>query len=394
MNKRVVLYARISVASEESVSVARQLDSGRRYAAARGWQVVAQYVDEGVSATKTKPADRLGWRALLSAPESFEAVVVWKVDRLVRRVLDFLETDRALQARGAAIVCVEQSIDMTTGEGRAFAQMLAVFGEMEAAAVSSRLRAARTYLIRSGRSPGGVQPYGWRIVPNPNGPGHVRVQDPERIEWVRQMVERALRGDTVYSIMVWLNTSGAPPPTSRNPDLRWGYSTVDSLLKNPILAGITAFNPGNSVSGQRGPGVLRHPDGRPVIRKDLAILSVRKFERLTYVLTHKKHGAAVRRTSRQPTSPLLSLLATCVYCDLLMWRYGHHSGTLVLRCRRCGQVVAYHLLRDYLERRLFTERGSLPMYQRVAIVPDDPAASLRLAKIDHALRPGTDGRRR
>ena len=85
----------------------------------------------------------------------FEAVIVWKVDRLARRVIDFLHADETLQARGAAIVCVEQSIDMTTGEGRAFAQMLAVFGEMEAAAISSRIMAAREQLISQGRVAGG-----------------------------------------------------------------------------------------------------------------------------------------------------------------------------------------------------------------------------------------------
>jgi resolvase-like protein len=53
-----------------------------------------------------------------------------------------LHADETLHARGAAIVCVEQSIDMTTGEGRAFAQMLAMFGEMEASAISLIARAA------------------------------------------------------------------------------------------------------------------------------------------------------------------------------------------------------------------------------------------------------------
>ena len=44
-----VLYARISVTKEESVSVERQLEAGRQYAASRGWQVVAEFRDDGVS---------------------------------------------------------------------------------------------------------------------------------------------------------------------------------------------------------------------------------------------------------------------------------------------------------------------------------------------------------
>ena len=60
MRRSVVMYARISIATEESVSIARQLEAGRQYARARGWKLVGTYVDEGVSATRARPADRAG----------------------------------------------------------------------------------------------------------------------------------------------------------------------------------------------------------------------------------------------------------------------------------------------------------------------------------------------
>ena len=61
--RRCAIYARISVATEESVSVERQIEAAEQYAAARGWKVVATFKDEGVSATHNKPEDRAGWRA-------------------------------------------------------------------------------------------------------------------------------------------------------------------------------------------------------------------------------------------------------------------------------------------------------------------------------------------
>ena len=66
MAKTAVLYARVSVFTEESVSIARQLDSCRKFAEARGWEVVGEFVDEGVSATKNKPEVREAWSALLA----------------------------------------------------------------------------------------------------------------------------------------------------------------------------------------------------------------------------------------------------------------------------------------------------------------------------------------
>lgn len=192
MPRSVALYARLSVTTEESVSIERQLDAGRKYAEARGWTVVAEAVDDGVSATKNRPEDRVGWRSLLDSPERYEAVVVWKVDRLARRVLDFLHADEALRERGAGLVAVEDPIDMTTPSGRAFATMLAVFGEMEAAAISARVKAARRAILAAGRRAGGRPPFGFVNVPNPEGPGKVLAHDPERIEVVRELTVRAL----------------------------------------------------------------------------------------------------------------------------------------------------------------------------------------------------------
>ncbi|MFC7725521.1 recombinase family protein [Nocardioides sp. GCM10028917] len=381
MIERAVLYARISVATEQSVSVARQLASGRKYAAARGWKVVGEYVDEGVSATYNKPAERAAWQALLATETHFEAVVVWKVDRLARRVIDFLQADEVLQARDAAIVCVDQNIDMTTGEGRAFAQMLAVFGEMEAAAMSSRRRAAREYLISIGRAAGGRQPYGWQLVRHPDGPGKVRAQDRQRIEWVRQMAERALRGDTVYAIAKWLDSAGAPLPRGSKAK-RWSYTSVNAILRNPAHAGMTAHNPG-FCGAERGPEVLRDNNGAVVISDD-AILSLDDFERLQHVITHKEHHSAIPRARQRSTSPIIARIATCATCSARLNRYG--SGrAFCLRCRLCGQTIAYVALAAYLVQRLLQDRGSLPMHRRTWMVPGDQLASRKLAEIDRQL---------
>ncbi|MDR0416056.1 MAG: recombinase family protein, partial [Propionibacteriaceae bacterium] len=180
--RRCALYARLSVTKEESVSIARQLDSCRAYALARNWEVVGEFVDDGVSATANRPEDRRGWAALLAAG-GFDAVVIWKVDRLARRVLDFLHADETLHARGAGLIAVEDPIDMTSPQGRAFAVMLAVFGEMEAEAMRARVRAARAQILKQGRWPGGGVPYGYQSIDNPDGPGRVLAQDPGRVRW-------------------------------------------------------------------------------------------------------------------------------------------------------------------------------------------------------------------
>jgi site-specific DNA recombinase len=389
MTKQAVLYSRISIATEESVSVDRQLAQGRRYAEARGWEVVGEFVDEGVSATQNKPESRAAWQQLLASPAWFDAVVIWKVDRLARRVIDFLRADEALQTRGAAIVCVDQSIDLTTGEGRAFAQMLAVFGELEAAAISSRVRAARAHLIQGGRVAGGTKPYGWYSTANPDGPGWVLAQDPERIDWVRAMAARALGGDTIHSIARWLEAENAPLPrrARRRATGRWEYTTLHRLLTNPILAGMTLYNPSRGAPSTTIRDVLRDSRGRPLIREDLAIISVVERKELLKLLEQRGRRAAISRALNTLTSPILNDLAWCGACNRdAPMRPSSHRSRGSLKCPRCCQVISLAQLVSYLERRLIAERGSVPMFTKANARPADPLDLTKLERVEQELQ--------
>ncbi|MFG6280800.1 recombinase family protein [Microbacterium marinum] len=360
--RRCVLYARLSVTKEESVSIARQLQSCRRYAEARGWEIVGEFVDDGVSATANRPEERLGWKSLLAARD-FDAVIIWKVDRLARRVLDFLHADETLQKRGAGLVAVEDPIDMTSPQGRAFAVMLAVFGEMEAEAIRARVRAARAQILKDGRWPGGGIPYGYQSVPNPDGPGRVLMKDVERIGWLSDAVAKALRGETVNAIATWLTKSGAPLPVRRaertSGSTSWNRQTVDGLLRNPVLAGMTPHNPGRAKSTKRVDpfAVLRDDRDRPVVNEALAIVSFDEFESLQRLLDARTVPQARKQSERQATSPFLSRVARCDECAVFLCR-GTNQKRPVLYCPSCRQTIGRTALDAYLIDRLLLERGN------------------------------------
>jgi site-specific DNA recombinase len=381
--ERVVVYARISVSNDESVSIVRQVEACSKYAEARGWEVVAVVPDDGLSATHNKPEDRKGWREVLALQESYDAVVIWKLDRLARRVLDFLHADVALQARGAAVVCVEQPIDMTTAQGRAFATMLAVFAEMEADAISSRVRAARDYLLRNRRAVGGTVPYGYRNVENPDGAGFILAKDADTIDYVRGMAERALSGESIYSITKWLDEVGAPLPSASQKNRKrdgWHYSTVERILRSPVLAGMTPFNPGNE-SKVRGDGVLRDETGMPVVDGLVAILTTDERRKLLAVLDNRDSPQSRPRGGKRVTSPLLSGLATCGHCECVMHR-GTTSGRPSLSCPECYQTLTLAQLTNHIVARLLSERGDLRGYEVTNLTEDNRA---ELADIEEAI---------
>lgn len=392
MAKRCVTYARISVTAEESVSVARQQESARKYAEARGWQVVGEYVDDGVSASHNRPESRTGWGALLAAPEKYDLVIIWKVDRLARRVLDFLHADEELSKRKAAIVAVDDPVDMSNAQGRAFATMLAVFAEMEASAISARVKGARKTLLYSGRVAGGSVPYGWQNVKNPDGKGMVLAHDPDRIEHVRGAVKRAQRGDTIYSIVRWLDEVGAPLPTSKAKG--WQYSTVERLLRNPVLAGMTAYNPDNTTK-VRGAEVVRGDDGLPVVDPSSAIMPVAEWRALVRKLDQRDTGHTKPVALRAKTSGLLSGLVWCgEHCDpdTRMHR-GVRQGREGYMCPVCFRTITN--FENVLIEEFLRQKGEHVRWSVVEEVHDGGAALLpeienRLSELTAKLRTTDD----
>lgn len=388
--RRAVIYTRISVAQEASVSVARQREAAEQYAAARGWHVVGTYTDEGVSATHNKPEDRPGWRTLLDSPETYDAVLVWKIDRLARRVLDFLHADEALQARGAGIVAVEDPVDMTTAQGRAFATLLAVFGEMEAESIRARVAAARTHLLRAGRVVGGTVPYGWRSVPNPDGPGYVLAHDPDRIDYVRGMADRTLAGQSIYSTVQWLDEVGAPTPTGKG---TWVYSTVERILRHPVLAGMTPFNPGNATK-VRGTEVLRDENGLPVVDESVAIMPAPEWRAMVSALDARDSAQSLPRAARSKTSALLSGLVWCgEHDEPVRMHRGTTQGRPSFNCPTCYQTISN--FEDAVVDEFLAQKGEWVRWTRVEEVHEGGAALLpeiehRLDELDGAIRTAPD----
>lgn len=384
----VVLYARLSVSTEESVSIERQLEACRQYAEARGWTVAGEFTDDGVSASKVKPDARPGWREVLGyvAEHPTHAVVVWKVDRLARRVLDFLNADGALQERGSGLVCVADPIDMTTPQGRAFATVLAVFAELEAESIAARVKDARRTLLKAGRRGGGRPPYGWMNTPNPDGPGLVLAQDPERVGYVEEAAARALRGDSLYSITTWLTESGAPlrPHKSRKHD-RWSEASVETILRNPALAGLVPYQPGRKVNEAADPwAVLRDEDGVPVVDESVAVLSVEERRRLLAALDGRLRPGSRARQGQTPL--LLSRLLRCGTCGSTLHRSTSGGGFDGYRCanRDCSAQASVNRKRaeQFVIERALAERGDTRRFEFVTVEPDDAD----LALIEHSLR--------
>ena len=105
---KVALYMRVSTVDQHCEVQARELID---YCRRRGWEVVADFRDEGISgkANKKRPAqEKLMNDAML---HKFDAVIVWKLDRFGRSIMNLLEGINKLKSWGVRFMAVSQNID-------------------------------------------------------------------------------------------------------------------------------------------------------------------------------------------------------------------------------------------------------------------------------------------
>lgn len=133
-------YARVSTAHQET---ALQLDALQH----AGAQTIVQ---EKVSGVRRRRA-LLG---LLASLRPGDAVLVYKLDRFARSLLDLLSIVARIEAAGATFKSLTESIDTATPAGRMMLQMLGAFSEFERNIIRERSIAGQRAARERGRNPG------------------------------------------------------------------------------------------------------------------------------------------------------------------------------------------------------------------------------------------------
>ena len=129
---RLLGYTRVSTASQDAQL---QLDA----LVAAGVQQRDVFADV-TSGSKTA-IERRGMRKLLEHAEAGDTVVVWRVDRLGRSLIDVLNTVNLLRERGIHVRSISDGIDPTTSTGRLMLNMLATLAEYERELIVERVNA-------------------------------------------------------------------------------------------------------------------------------------------------------------------------------------------------------------------------------------------------------------
>lgn len=216
----------------------RSLDAQREACLAyiqrqKGWKAWPKTYEDGgfTGATLDRPA----FQDLLQDVDAglIDVVVVYKVDRLSRSLLDFTEVIERFHKKGVAFVSVTQNFSTADAMGRLTLNMLMSFAEFEREMIAERTRDKIAAARRKGKWTGGRVPLGYdltdrRLVPNEQEAGLVRT-----------IFSRYLEGKSAVAVAQWLNDENVPLKNLLKPRTNlWTKDLVLRILRCPTYVGM------------------------------------------------------------------------------------------------------------------------------------------------------------
>ncbi len=205
-----------------------------------GWQVVADHFDDGgyTGANMDRPA----LKRLLGAVEdrSVDCVVVYKVDRLSRSLMDFARIVEVFDQNGVSFVSVTQQFNTTTSIGRLTLNILLSFAQFEREIISERTRDKMSAARRKGKWIGGHPVLGYDIDPK----ARRLIVNPEEAEQVRTIFGLYLELGSLLPLLQEADRRGLRTKrwTTGDGKVRGGQriakGTMHGILTNAIYTGM------------------------------------------------------------------------------------------------------------------------------------------------------------
>lgn len=223
------LYARQSIDKQDSISIESQLEMCKYEVKGRPYK---EYIDRGYSGKNT---ERPEFQKMLEDIKngSITHIVVYKLDRISRSVLDFTTMIELFQQLKVEFISCTEKFDTSTPMGRAMLNICIVFAQLERETIQRRVIDAYYSRSKRGFYMGGRVPYGFRleqtIIDGIRTSKYVEV--PEESKHIKLIYELyADSSNSLGDVINYLNSHNIQ-------QLRggmWSSVRISELLKSPV----------------------------------------------------------------------------------------------------------------------------------------------------------------
>ena len=330
---RAALYLRVSTGrqAEHDLSIPDQRAQTAAWAAARGWSLVAEYIEPGASATDDKRPEfqRMIERAC-DGDNAFDVIIVHSYSRFFRDAFGLEFYVRKLAKHGVKLVSMTQELGDDPAQVM-MRQVISLFDEYQSKENAKHVLRSMKENARQGFWNGSKPPFGYRTVEAERRGAKIKKRleiDPVEAEQVQFMFKLLIGGHEgrapmgVKAVATWLNDKGY---RTRQGGL-WSIGTVHQLLTNPVYGGRWRFNHVDSRTRRR------KADSEHIFADAPAIILAVQFEQVQQLLKDRNPRVA---PPRSVTGPIL--LTGLAFCSLCQGAMSLRTGT-----SKSGKVHRYY----------------------------------------------------
>lgn len=230
---KAVLYARVSTEEQatEGYSINAQKELLYEYANKNNIEIIEEYIDEGKSGKSIEGRPEMKRLLRDAKDENFNAVIIYKLDRLSRKTKDALEIAEKLDFHNVQLISYSENIDTTTPGGKMFFTILSSVAEMERSTIIDRAKMGMVQRAKEGYYNGG------RVLGYDSINKHLVINE-EEAHIIRLIFDYAEQDLGYKAIVSRINTMGYK--TKRGFD--FSINTIKQILDNPLYIGKIRFN--------------------------------------------------------------------------------------------------------------------------------------------------------
>ncbi len=344
-------YIRVSQVGGRSgpkfISPSLQLERITRWAHLHGATIATVHEELDQSGAR---ADRPLLLAALERVESgeTEGIVVARMDRFGRSLLDSLAAIERIDKAGGTFASVDDGLDLTTDTGRLVLRIMLSLAEWELDRIRRNWRDSRRRAVERGIHVASNPPTGYK-----KGSDGRLVPDPLRAKWITQAFHRRADGESYRDVALWLEANHVPTATG-SPS--WCHTGLLNILRNRVYL------------GEARHGEFVRPESHP------PLIDPGTFYRAQNPLLPTR--GHIRRHE------LLTGLVRCASCRMSLYTSTAVKGTTSYSCKpdhaagRCPATA--HVKGETLEAFVQAE-----MRRRLSRSARPAAAALKLAKHKH-----------
>lgn len=228
---RIAIYSRKSVETDTGESIKNQIKLCKEYFSRQYDNCTFEvFEDEGFSGGNI---NRPSFQRMMELAQikQFDIIAVYKIDRIARNIVDFVNTFDSLEKQGVRLVSITEGFDPSTPIGKMMMLLLASFAEMERMNIAQRIKDNMKELAKIGRWSGGTPPTGYttvRVTENNKKITYLKLIEEEK-EHIREIFEKYALGYSTYKISTDFEKRG----------LNYPNKTIQNILNNPTYLGAT-----------------------------------------------------------------------------------------------------------------------------------------------------------